>query len=110
MPETRRDYLWPARHFASDLTGGRYPPMGQRFRLRADFDLAGFSSVNRVILTALKHYGMMLADNGSAWFLSGVPDERWDNDELRQLRQVRGADFEAVDVTSLRVHPDSGPR
>jgi hypothetical protein len=107
-PQTRRAFVWPARHFASSLTGSRYPPMGQRFRLRADFDVSGFSPRNRVILTALKRYGMMLADNGSAWFLSGVPDERWDNDQLRELRQVRGADFEAVDVSSLLVDPDSG--
>ena len=107
-PRTRRDWVWPARHFASDLTDERYPPMGQRFRLRADFDLSGFSPENRVILRALKRYGMILADNGSAWFLAGVPDEGWDNDDLRELSAVRGSDFEAVDVSSLRVHPDSG--
>ena len=106
-PQTRRDYVWPARHFASSLTGLQYPPMGQRFRLRSDFDLAGFSPRVQVILRALKEYGMMLADNGSAWFLSGAPDERWDNDELRQLRDLEGADFEAVDVSSLMVDPDS---
>ena len=106
-PQTRRDYVWPARHYASSLTGAQYPPMGQRFRLRADFDLTDFSPRIQVILRALKQYGMMLADNGSAWFLSGVPDERWDNDELRQLRDLEGADFEAVDVSSLMVDPDS---
>jgi hypothetical protein len=107
-PTTRRAFVWPARHFASSATDLRLPAMGQRFRLRGDFDLSGFSPRNRVILEALQRYGMMLADNGSAWFLSGVPDERWDNDELRQLRQVRGSDFEAVDVSSLLVDPDSG--
>ena len=106
-PQTRRDYVWPARHYASSLTGSQYPPMGQRFRLRADVDLTGFSPQVRVILRALQEYGMMLADNGSAWFLSGVPDERWDNDELRELRDVEGADFEAVDVSSLMVDPGS---
>ncbi|MCG6862230.1 MAG: hypothetical protein LJE70_13290, partial [Chromatiaceae bacterium] len=106
-PETRRAYVWPARHFASSLTGLQYPPMGQRFRLRSDFDSSGFSSPNRVILEALKTYGMMLADNGSAWFLSGEPDERWDNDDLHELHQVTGADFEAVDVSGLMVDPDS---
>lgn len=106
-PQTRRAYVWPARHYASSLTGFQYPPMGQRFRLRADFDLSGFSPRIQVILRALKEYGMMLADNGSAWFLSGVPDERWDNDELRELRSVQGSDFEAVDVSSLMVDPDS---
>ncbi len=106
-PQTRRAYVWPARHFASSLTGPEYPPMGQRFRLRAEFDLGGFSPRIQVILQALKEYGMMLADNGSAWFLSGVPDERWDNDELRELRSVAGSDFEAVDVSSLMVDTDS---
>ncbi len=106
-PQTRRDYVWPARHFASSLSEPRYPPMGQRFRLRSDFPLAGFSSEAQVILQALKTYGMLLADNGSAWYLSGVPDERWDNDVLRELRQVRGADFEAVDVSSLLRDADS---
>jgi hypothetical protein len=106
-PRTRRAYVWPGRHFASDSDDPDRPPMGQRFRLRSDVDLSGFSPRVRVILTALQRYGMMLADNGSAWFLSGVPDERWDNDELRQLRQIHGEDFEAVDVSSLQVDPDS---
>ena len=107
-PRTRRAYVWPARHYASSLTGTQYPPMGQRFRLRADFDVSGFSPENQVILQALKVYGMMLADNGSGWCLFGFPDERWDNDDLRELRQVKGSEFEAVDVSSLMVDPDSG--
>jgi len=106
-PETRREYVWPARHYASDLTAGRYPPMGQRFRLKADFDVSGFSPEVQVILRALKRYGMMLADNGSAWYLSGVPDERWDKDVLHALGDVPGSAFEAVDVSSLMVGPDS---
>jgi hypothetical protein len=107
-PRTRRDWVWPARHFASSRTDPDLPPMGQRFRLRAGFDITGFSPRVRVILTALKRYGMMLADNGSAWFLSGAPDQRWDNDELRELRQVTGSDFEAIDVSSRMVDPGSG--
>jgi hypothetical protein len=107
-PQTRREYLWPARHYASDLTGSQYPPMGQRFRLRADFDVSGFSPEVQVILRALQTYGMILADNGSPWFISGVPDERWDNDMLRELRQLSGSDFEAVDASSLMVDPNSG--
>ncbi len=106
-PETRRAYVWPARHFASSRTGAQYPPMGQRFRLRADFEVSGFSPSVRVILQALKEYGMMLADNGSAWFISGVPDERWDNESLAELGAVTGADFEAVDVSGLMADPDS---
>jgi hypothetical protein len=106
-PQTRRDYVWPARHYASDLTGDEYPPMGQRFRLRADFDISGFSPQVQVILRALKRYGMILADNGSSWFISGVPDESWDNEMLGQLRQIQGSDFEAVDTSSLIVDTDS---
>jgi len=83
--------------------------MGQRFRLRADFDISGFSAEVRVILTALKRYGMILADNGGAWFITGVPDPRWDNDMLvSELRQVKGSDFEAVDEGYLMINPDSG--
>jgi hypothetical protein len=82
--------------------------MGQRFRLRADFDVSGFSPEVRVILEALKKYGMILADNGSSWFISGVPDERWDNDVLHELHDVHGSDFEAVDESSLMIDPDSG--
>ncbi len=106
--QTRKAYVWPARHDASDLTGAEYPPMGQRFRLRADFDISSFSPKVQVILQALKKYGMMLADNGSDWFIIGAPDERWDNDMLHELDEVYGSDFEAVDVSSLMVHPDSG--
>jgi hypothetical protein len=107
-PQTRRATVWPARHYASSLTGTQYPPMGQRFRLRADFDISGFSPEVQVILRALKKYGMILADNGAAWYISGVPDERWDNDALHELHSVPGSAFEAVDVSSLMVSPDSG--
>jgi len=83
--------------------------MGQRFRLRASFDISTFSATNQVILRALKTYGMILADNGSSWYLSGAPDERWNNDDLRQLQtRVHGSDFEAVDTSSLIVDPGSG--
>lgn len=107
-PATRRDHVWPARHFASPHDDGALPPMGQRFRLRADFDLSDFSPHNRVILRALQTHGMILADNGSPWFLSGAPHDGWDNDDLHELRRVTGADFEAVDVSGLMGHPDSG--
>ena len=107
-PHTRRDYVWPARHYASSLTGEEYPPMGMRFRLKSDYDISGFDPQVQVILQALKTYGMILADNGAAWYLSGVPDERWDNEILAQLKQLRGQDFEAVDTSSLMVDQDSG--
>lgn len=106
---TRQAHVWPARHDAGDSNSLSVPPMGQRFRLRGDFDSSDFSPENQVILTALKRYGMLLADNGSDWFLSGAPDERWDNDDLRELKErVHGNDFEAVDCSSLMDDPDSG--
>jgi uncharacterized membrane protein YgcG len=108
-PQTRSDYVWPARHEASSLTDAQIPPMGQRFRLKASFDISRFSAPVRVILQAMKTYGLILADNGSAWYISGTPDSRWDNDMLvSELAQVKGSDFEAVDVSSLMVDPDSG--
>jgi hypothetical protein len=107
-PQTQAAYLWPARHHASGLTDPIYPPMGLRLRLRADYDISGFAPEVQTILRAFKTYGIILADNGSPWYISGAPDERWDNDILRQLRIITGADFEAVDVSSLLVDLDSG--
>lgn len=107
---TRNEYVWPARHKAPYNTKASSPPMGQRFRLKATFVIdARFSTETQVILRALKKYGMILADNGSSWYLSGAPDERWNNDDLHALdTYVKGSDFEAVDVSSLMVDPDSG--
>ena len=106
--QTQNAFVWPARHYASSLTGAQYPPMGARFRLRAGFDISSFSAANQVILRALKKYGMILADNGSAWFISGAPDSRWNNDDLHNLGLVKGSDFEAVDVSGLMVSANSG--
>lgn len=108
VAQTQRAYVWPARHFASSLTEKSFPPMGQRFRLKADFDISSFPRPVQVILTALKRYGVILADNGSDWFISGVPDERWDNDMLNELKKVRGESFEAVDISTVMVSRDSG--
>ena len=108
VAQSRDTYLWPARHYASSLTGSQYPPMGQRFRLKATVDISGFSPEIQVILLAMKKYGLIVADNGSDWYISGEPDERWDNDMLHELKQLTGNDFEAVDVSSLMVHKDSG--
>ncbi|MBI3941838.1 MAG: hypothetical protein HY326_02405 [Chloroflexi bacterium] len=109
VQRTRKAFIWPARHYASSSTDTNRPPMGQRFRLKAGFNISQFSTTNQVILTALKKYGMFLADNGSNWYLSGVPDERWDNDDLHQLQSlVHGSDFEAVDESSLMINVDSG--
>jgi hypothetical protein len=93
---SRRAYVAPARHFASHLTNPNLPPMGMRVRLKADVDISGFPSSARVILTALKKYGMIVADNGSDWFISGAPDPRWSDDELNTLKRIKGRDFEVV--------------
>lgn len=108
VPKTRAAYIWPATHYASHLTGAEYPPLGLRLRLRADFDISGYSPANQVILKALKRYGMILADNGSPWYISGVPDRRWDDDDLHHLSNLKGGDFEAVDESGLQVKADSG--
>src|SRR5262249_61093653 len=79
------DWIFPASHQAGSDPSPYVPSMGQRFRLRADFDISSFSPTNQVILTALKQYGMIVADNGSNWFLSGAPDPRWDDSDLHQL-------------------------
>ncbi len=100
-PRTRRAYVYPARHFASNSTDQALPPMGLRVRLKASFDVSGFPRQARVVLTALKRYGMILADNGSSWYVSGAPDPRWSNDALHALGRVTGADFEVVDTSSL---------
>jgi hypothetical protein len=108
VPQTQKSYLWPARHYASSLTGTQYPPMGARFRLKAGFDISGFSAANQVIMRAMKKYGMLLADNGSAWYLSGAPDSRWNNDDLHKLGTIPGSAFEAVDESGLMIDPNSG--
>lgn len=107
VPQTVDTFVWPARHEASSLTSSAYPAMGQRFRLRAGFDISGFPADVQVILQALKTYGMFVADNGSAWYISGSPDERWNNDDLSTLRQVVGSDFEAVDDTPFMIGASS---
>ncbi|HEX2863022.1 MAG TPA: hypothetical protein VHN99_00525 [Deinococcales bacterium] len=106
-PLTRRAFVWPARHHAGATADPAFPAMGARFRLKAGFDTAGFGPQARAVLRALKDYGMILADNGSSWFVSGVPDERWDNDDLRGLGRVKGSDFELVDAGRLQAGPDS---
>jgi hypothetical protein len=106
-PRTRRAFTWPGRHYASASTDPNLPPMGQRFRLRGSVDLTPFSEETRVFLTALKQYGMLLADNGGPWFVSGASDSRWSSTLVRELRHISGSDFEAVDVSSLIVNPNS---
>jgi hypothetical protein len=102
VARTRRAYVWPARHFASSLTSPSLPPMGLRLRLKASYDISAFPRQARVVLRALKEYGMLVADNGSSWYITGAPDPRWSNDDLRTLGRVPGSAFEVIDISSLR--------
>jgi hypothetical protein len=97
---TRRAYVYPARHYASASTDPSLPPMGMRVRLKVGFDISGFPPGARGILQALKTYGMILADNGGNWFLSGAPDSRWNDDELNTLKLLTGNEFEVVKMGS----------
>ena len=100
-PHTRRAYIYPARHFASSSTDPALPPMGLRVRLKASVNVASFPRQARVVLRALQRYGMILADNGSPWYVSGAPNRHWNNDDLHSLGRLTGADFEVVDTSSL---------
>jgi hypothetical protein len=102
-PCTAPRYVYPARHFASTCSGF-YPPMGLRVRLKASVNISGLPYQARVVAEALKRYGMILADNGSPWYISGAPNPRWNNNALHQLDQLTGRDFEVVDTSSLP-HP-----
>jgi hypothetical protein len=101
VQRTRRAYVFPARHYASSNTSTNLPPMGCRVRLKSNFDHTSFPAPVQAILIALKKYGMMVADNGSNWFISGAPDSRWDDDQLATLRQVKGKDFEVVKMGTV---------
>jgi len=99
--QTRRAYVYPARHYASSSDDPALPPMGLRVRLKASVNVASFPPQARVVLRALQRYGMILADNGSPWYISGAPNRHWSNDQLHTLGQLTGADFEVVDTSSL---------
>jgi hypothetical protein len=102
VENTRRAFIYPARHFASDQTDPNLPPMGLRVRLRAGFDTSGYPRQVRIILTALRRYGMIVADNGANWYISGAPDRRWNDEALHSIGSVTGADFEVVNTSGLR--------
>jgi hypothetical protein len=102
VPRTRRAYVYPARHFASSDRDPRLPAMGQRLRLRRSFDVSRFPRQARVVLRALKRYGVIVADNGAPWYVSGVPSRGWDDEDLHALHRVHGSDFEVVDTARLR--------
>jgi hypothetical protein len=108
VPHSQRAYLWPARHAASTSDDPALPPMGLRLRLRSTVDTSRLPAQARVIAEAMKTYGVIVADNGSPWFLSGTPDQRWGNDALRALGSLNGNDFEAVDTSVLLADKDSG--
>jgi hypothetical protein len=98
VSRTQKGYVFPATHYASSSTDPGRPPMGLRFRLKASFDLSDFHGQSLVILRALKRYGMIVADNGSNWFITGAADPRWNDDDLNQMKRVPGSAFEAVDT------------
>jgi hypothetical protein len=101
VQHTRKAYISPARHAASSNTSASLPPMGMRVRLKADFDVSSYPAQVQVVLQALKTYGMILADNGSNWYVSGVSDTRWDSAIFDAFRQVHGADFEVVKMGTI---------
>jgi hypothetical protein len=105
VAKSRKGYIPPATHFASNKSDPALPPMGMRVRLKSDFDIRPFAPEVQVILKGLKKYGMILADNGSDWFISGAPDSRWDDDAMSTLKKVKGRDLEVV-----RMGPAAGGR
>jgi hypothetical protein len=104
VPRTQRGYIHPATHYASSENDPSLPPMGLRLRLSASYSLAGFHGQALVILRALKRYGLIVADNGSPWYITGAPDARWNDEDLRQLERVPGAAFEALATGPIRHH------
>lgn len=109
-PRTQRSFIWPARHQAGSSTDPSLPPMGAWFRLRSDYDTSRLGPQARVVAEAMKIHGLILADNGSSWYLSGAPDPRWDNADLHTLDPIAGSDFVAVDTSAMSVGADSGQR
>lgn len=101
LARSRAAFTPPASHWAANSTDPNAPPMGMRLRLRANFDVSGYSPTNQVILNAMKMYGLILADNGSSMYISGAPDDRWDNNDLHQLGNVHASDFEVVQMSPV---------
>ena len=104
---TRNRFIWPARHRAG-IANASCPPMGARFRLKAGYDIGRFGAQARVVLIAMKRFGMIVADNGSDWYFQGATSSRWPNRLLDQLKRVPASAFQAVDESGCRVDPDSG--
>jgi hypothetical protein len=101
VPNTSAGFTPPASHWAATSTNTYAPPMGMRLRLKASFDVSGYSATNQVILNAMKKYGLILADNGSAMYISGTPDNRWNNSDLHLLNGATAADFDVIDISPL---------
>ncbi|MBL8050735.1 MAG: hypothetical protein JNM46_05885 [Anaerolineales bacterium] len=104
---TANYYIWPARHVAQSGSCSNPVPFGARFRLKANYDISGYSPQMQILLQAMKTYGIVLADNGSPWYVSGAPNQNWNNDMLHELDDLTGSDFEAVDTSSLMIDPNS---
>jgi hypothetical protein len=100
VSRTRRAYVYPARHYASDSNDPNLPPMGLRLRLKSSFPTRGYPRQARIVLEALKRYGMLVSDNGSDWYITGAPDPRWSNEQLGALKRVPGSAFEVVKTTA----------
>jgi len=98
VPRTQAGFIHPATHFASNSSDPNLPPMGLRLRLRASFDLSSYHGQSLIVLRALKRYGLIVADNGSSWYITGAPDPRWDDNNLEEIKRVPGSAFEAVDT------------
>src|SRR5437764_891332 len=108
VSRTDRSFIWPARHQAGSANDSNLPPMGARFRLRGDFNMAGYRPDTQVVLRAMQHYGLLLADNGSNWYFQGTAENGWDDGFISDLKRVPASAFEAVDESSLIVDPNSG--
>jgi len=108
VPTSRKAYVLPATHWASSNTSATAPPMGMRVRLKAGVDISGYPAQAQVVLTALKRYGMILADNGSAWYISGAPDDRWDNTQLATLSGIKGSNLEVVQMGTVYTSDPTG--
>ena len=99
VPESQHAYIFPASHAADDSTDLNLPPMGLRVRLKASYDISSFPATDQVILRALKKYGMIVADDGGPWYISGAPDARWNDEELHAISAIQGSDFEVVNTS-----------
>jgi hypothetical protein len=105
VPDTLKKYIYPARHEAGDTNNKGYPPMGLRLRLKASVSLSGFSAEDQTLLHAMKTYGIIVADNGSPWYITGAPDSNWNDDDLHLIDRITGNDFEVVNTSMLRNGP-----